>query len=342
LDIAEFAKEDMAGGKQPMTVLTDLINQSLKRDAGWKDFYGQQMANLTSTPAPPKALNIFVAEHTAEHAFQSGKPQQAIQSLQELLDDQKITGSERGWYLQEMARYAHVFDKARSNELQIAAHKLNRYLLKPRAGMIVEAITATGQKRIERLINWCKQFPTADDLLLEIEEITAQLRFGVPADDFEAALNDLGTALGFVTQRPDKEWREGPDNLWALKDNHYLLIECKNQVDQQRTSINKHETGQMNNSCAWFKQHYPGAVRHNIMIIWTRAVSAAAGFNDPVQIMTSKGLERLVKHSKAFFAELKATDLDDLSEKKLQANLERYELTVDSLTTKYGEPPKLQ
>jgi hypothetical protein len=183
------------------------------------------MAQLQSTPAPPKALDLFVAENASEQAFQNGKPDRAIEVFQELLDKQKITGHEKGWYLREMARYAHAFDKTCSNELQISAHKLNRYLLKPRAGMVIEPISATGQKRIARLITWGEQFQTPEDLLLDIDTITAQIRFGVSADDFEAALNDLGMALGFVTQRPDKEWREGPDNLWALRDNHYLLRE---------------------------------------------------------------------------------------------------------------------
>ena len=80
--------------------------------------------------------------------------------------------------------------------------------------------------------------------------------FGVAADSFEAVLDELVRALGFETQRPDKEWKQGPDNLWALRDNQYLLFECKNQVDKTRKEINKNETRQMNNSCAWFKKHY--------------------------------------------------------------------------------------
>ena len=72
-----------------------------------------------------------------------------------------------------------------------------------------------------------------------------------------------------------------------------------------------------------FTNHYPGAAHANIMIIWTKTVGAAAGFNHDVQIMTKKYLERLIKHTKAFFAELKGTDLQDLSEDKLQANLDR-------------------
>ena len=62
-------------------------------------------------------------------------------------------------------------------------------------------------------------------------DILGRLRFGVKADDFERALDELSRALGFAGERPDKEWKEGPDNLWALDDTRYLVIECKSEVD---------------------------------------------------------------------------------------------------------------
>ena len=149
------------------------------------------------------------------------KPDKAMKILQDLMDTEKITGTESGWYLQEMARYAYAFDHARSNELQVVAHSRNKYLLRPREGMEFESISANGQKRIERMIAWIKEFAGADDLLVEVDAIISNLRFGVTADDFEAAFDSLGKALGFVTQRPDKELREGPDNLWALRDDDW-------------------------------------------------------------------------------------------------------------------------
>ena len=305
LDIADFAKEDIAGGKDPGEVFVALMNQCLGRDHRWKDYYEQQMSQISGAAMAPAELKIFAAEHAAELAFRAHKPEKAVTLLQELMDKEKIAGTESGWYLQEMARYALAYDGARSNELQVAAHQRNRYLLRPRQGMVFETISAVGQKRIERMIAWIKEFSNADDLLVEVDAITSNLRFGVTADDFEAAFDNLGKALGFVTQRPDKELREGPDNLWALRDDLYWIVECKNQVDPNRKEINKHETGQMNNSCAWFKQHYPGAKNKNTMIIWTKTVGAAAGVNDPVRIMTSKKLELLVKSVRATFDELK-------------------------------------
>jgi len=339
LDITEFAKEEISASKKPLEVLRDLINQCLRRDGGWKNYYDEQMSQLASVPMPPKALNIFAAEYVAEKTFQSGKPEKAMNLVQQLLDDQNTAGAERGWYLQEMARYTHAFNKEKSNELQIAAHRLNTYLLKPRKGMAFDPISSKGQKRIERMISWIKEFSTADDLMIEIDAITTNLRFGVASDDFELALDRLGKALGFDGNRPDKELREGPDNLWALRDNLYWLIECKNQVSVDRKEINKDETGQMNNSCAWFQNRYPGAKSRNLMIIWTKTLGAAAAFTEEVGIMRNKKLDLLVKNTKAFFGELKGLDLQDLSETKLQANLERHHLTVENLVSKYSEAP---
>ena len=76
--------------------------------------------------------------------------------------------------------------------------------------------------------------------------------FGTKADKFEAALDELSRALGFVGERPDSEWKEGPDNLWALDDSQYVLFECKSEVDVTRAEVNKREAEQMNRSSAWF------------------------------------------------------------------------------------------
>src|ERR1035437_9163354 len=96
----------------------------------------------------------------------------------------------------------------------------------------------------------------------------------------------------------------------------------------------------MNNSCAWFKRHYPNVGVKNVMIIWTDTVNRAAGFNEDVEIMKAGSLERMVKNFSGFFHELKKADLKNLSEKKLQSNLEAYGLTVDDVLNKYSKKHK--
>lgn len=104
-----------------------------------------------------------------------------------------------------------------------------------------------------------------------MDEMLGSLRFGVEAPSF---FNTLGAALGFKAERPEKEWKEGPDNLWALRGSEYLLVECKSKVELTRDQINKTETGQMNNATAWFKRTYQGATAKNIMIIPTKRTTS--------------------------------------------------------------------
>jgi replicative superfamily II helicase len=340
LEIAEFSKEDIATGIAPAAALHSLTNQCLRREQGWKDYYAERMSRMPTSTPDSHALSLFTAERNAETEFQRGRSDKACRILQELTDKHIQSDFEKGWYLQEIARYTYLGDKAGSNKLQIAAHQRNRFLFKPVTGMEITNISAVGHKRLEAIIEWARSFESAEELLLEVDDILGRLRFGVASDSFEAAIDELGQALGFRTQRPDKEWKQGPDNLWAMRDNQYLLIECKNQVDINRKEINKDETGQMNNSCAWFEKRYGKNKAKNILIIWTRTVGAAGGFNEPVEIMTDKSLAHLERNVRGFFRELATADLQNLSEKRLQVNLEAYQLTIDDLIARYSEAPK--
>ena len=145
--------------------------------------------------------------------------------------------------------------------------------------------------------------------------------------------------MGFISQRPDKEWNQGPDNLWKMKDNQYLLVECKNMVYQNRESINKTETGQMNNACAWFNRNYGDMPVKRIMIIPTKKVDPAAGFNFEVEIIKKNNLEKLTRNVESFYNEFQNLDLNDLSREIIQEFLDIHKLSVESLLSEYSEMP---
>ena len=103
MEIAEYAKEDIASGTDPLKALFTLINQCLKRDADWKEYYVECMGKINGTFEEPKMLNIFAAELEAESSYQTGDPDKAVARLQKLLDKEiKTDKADRGWYLQEM------------------------------------------------------------------------------------------------------------------------------------------------------------------------------------------------------------------------------------------------
>jgi hypothetical protein len=96
----------------------------------------------------------------------------------------------------------------------------------------------------------------------------------------------------------------------------------------------------MNNSCAWFKKHYGDSPVKNMMVIWTRTVGQAGGFNELVEILTNSSLSQLTKNVRGFFGELAKADLQNLSTTKIQANLKAYELMIEDLLDRYSEKAK--
>lgn len=341
-EIAELAREEIEAGKDPMKAFGGLINQCLKRDSGWKDWYVQEMNGMTARGAATREelLRMFETELLAERAFQNGNPDRASEIIQEMVDKLTLPSTDRGWYLQEIARYTYPASKARSNELQRGAHQNNHSLLRPKERMIFTKVaTLAPEKRIERIKDWISSHEVFENVATHVDDILTNLTFGVIADRFEQALHDLATALGFESDRPDKEWKEGPDNLWGLRDDEYLLFECKSEVELTRAEVNKRETDQMNRSSAWFGRYYPGSSVTRIMIIPPAKLASGAALNDEVLLMRKKQLDQLTKNARAFFNEFRNVDLRDLSERKIDAHLRIHKLTIDDLTTAYGQKP---
>jgi hypothetical protein len=240
--------------------------------------------------------------------------------------------------MQEIARYNYNISKTESNRKQVIAHQMNRYLLKPREGMTFQKLKIN-KNRVENIKNWIQMFENFDELKSELAETLVQLDFGVKADKFEAALHELGKILGFESERPDKAWKEGPDNLWNLSNKDYILFECKNEVKEDRAEIYKEETGQMNNSCAWFNKNYSGDNVKRIMIIPTKTISKAAGFTQSVEIMRKSNLNKLKKNIDNFFNEFKIFDLHSLTDSQITEFLSTHKLEVKNIINDYSEEP---
>ncbi len=89
--------------------------------------------------------------------------------------------------------------------------------------MTVTKLTIVSQGRVERIVDWVKGFEKYEQLDIALSDILGRLVFGAKADKFEQALDEISRAIGFSGERPDKVWKEGPDNLWALDDTQYIL-----------------------------------------------------------------------------------------------------------------------
>jgi tetratricopeptide (TPR) repeat protein len=319
-------------------ILSDLITLSLKRDESWKSFYTERMNEIEPKVEDFELLELLDLERKAEQYYSVGDYKKAIETLQKLIDDYIPTSdkTERGWYLQEMARYSYQNSKMESSGYQMTAYKTNRYLLKPTNGVEFQKLKIN-KTRNEAIRSWIKQFESFEEMKIKVNDLTHKLTFGIKADKFEESLCEIGRALGFASERPDKEHKKGPDNLWNIQANDYILFECKNEVDEKRSDINKAETGQMNVSCAWFKENYNGETVKNIMIIPSNRVSPAGAFSEDVEILKKHGLSKLNNNIRNFFNEFKDYDIKTLTESQIEESLTMHKLTIQNILNDYTD-----
>lgn len=333
-----MTKEALGDDSDPFIAFTEVIKQCLvTRDEGWKNYYKSEMDKGIYSEKTLNILEILELEKKAEEANLKGEHNRAHEIVQSIIDKYVSIDTERGWFLQSIARYQYHSSKVESNRFQITAYKHNLSLLRPTKGVEYERMGFISGSRNINIKNWIGQFHDFNELILSLDEVMSTLTFGEKAEKFENGVHEMGKALGFKCQRPDREIKEGPDNLWCLNKNDYFLFECKNEVKESRTEINKLETGQMNNSSGWFEIHYPGCEVKRIMIIPTKTVSSAGAFTNDVEIMRKGKLNLLKKNIREFFKEFVNYDLKDISEEKIQIFLNTHKLDVLSLKQNYSE-----
>lgn len=336
-EIIEMAREELKSGRKTGEVIDRVIMQCIGRDDGWKDFYTDEMNKMVDMPRHESVIEIFIAERQAADLYRQGQFERAAEKIQELADREYVSALDKAWYLQEKARFLYPQSKIASNEAQKAAHKRNPFLLSPKEGMVVQKISSTGHRRAESVRDYISKFQSYQDFKFHVDACIDTLQFGVAAERFEGAVNELGKILGFSCQQPDREWKKGPDNLWCTRDSEFFIIECKNEVSTTRAEIYKEETGQMNNACAWFDQHYPGNKVQNIMIIPARKIGPGAGFNKIVRIMRPSKLNALRKKVRSFTMEFAGQDIRDLSTGFIDHAIRAHNLEVDTFIQNYTE-----
>lgn len=341
IQVSNFAKEeDTSEGQDYTKVFDDLINQCLSREEGWKEFYKERMEEESDEEEKfqENILEILELERKAEEIFYKNEPEKAINHLRKIIDDYyKNDETEQGWYLQIIARYKYKISKVDSNSIQQGAWKKNEALLKPKEGINYKKLSYINENRIKRIKDWISQQKTYEEVMLTVDNILGNLSFGIEAPKFEKAFQDLGNAIGFLSQRPEKKFKTGPDNLWCVSTDYYFIFECKSEVKESREEITKTETGQMNNHCGWFQEEYKTDQVKRILIIPTKNVSHQGNFTHKVEIMRKGKLQSLRDNVKSFFKEFKDYQLNEISDSKIQELIEFHQLDVESLKTEYSE-----
>jgi replicative superfamily II helicase len=92
-------------------------------------------------------------------------------------------------------------------------------------------------------------------MIADFDEAVAELVPTASAAHYEDALANLGSYLGFESERPEKVYRKGPDVLWRTDDAFDFVIEAKSKKEDNPLYKNDH--AQLLEAEAWFKSTYP-------------------------------------------------------------------------------------
>jgi len=272
--------------------LEPILNLCLEQDDNWVQAGRNAVVN-----APPiveahldmnqvKLREAFDAARINRYDTAVAKAQEAVSATPEK--------SVRGYLKQQLAEYTNLTDPSKAQELQLAALSDNMRLLKPLAGATYQKLSAPPSGQVAAAANFMSRFLEGNDLIIWVNGLLDDLNWGEEGSKrFEAAMSELGKFLGFGSQRPEEAIGRGPDNLWALGNLRYLVIECKSGA-VSANKISKSDTNQLNGSMIWFAERYDATCSAIPIMVHPKIVSEhAASLHPELRIVETDGLSRL-------------------------------------------------
>lgn len=204
--------------------------------------------------------------------------------------------------MQYMAEYRNFSNPASAQELLLAARNLNSGVMQPINGIQFlksncptngQAVCAKEYIENSGLDN--------NEYILHVSAILDDLKFSDgPASRFEQALKQAVSVIGILSLRPEVQFGgEAPDNLLALGNGEYVIIECKNRTTTG--TISKSDCGQLLSAVQWFKNKYLCKEKYIPVIIHNSdTFSSEASPSSDMRVMTPKLLEEFSLSIKKF------------------------------------------
>ena len=230
--------------------MLEVIELCLNRDIRWLTHSRQRLAGVQYTTGSIEPYSFYFRRAFEESVIeQFGIACDAMQDAINATDDNRLVG----WLLEQLATYKQKIDPVQAQNILTSAIRRNPRVMRPASGITYQrARTGTDQAKTayDAITD---RFKDQTELVLGFRELADRLSFNNNASDFESAMEELGTVLGFKSQRPEREIGKGPDVLWSVGNSKYLIIECKNEA---KVEVWKKDASQLAHSMSWFAENY--------------------------------------------------------------------------------------
>jgi len=271
----------------------EFLNYCLHLDPKWKQASRKALVDL---PLIEERVGDFTIAAKRREAFKCASINQhtrAIECLQAAVNagaDDATTG----WLKQELAEYVNRINPAEAQNIQRSAIALNSQVLKPIDGIEYIRVNPLAKTQAENGIEWLNKFEDQNSAAIRINAIAESLIFSKDhTEEFEQAWCDLAGLLGFVGQRPERDFRDGgPDVLWSIGGLDYWVIECKSGSDHN--SIPKRDADQLSGAMVWFEGRYNQKTKATPVLVHPLGeFDQLASFSPLTRVIEEEGLAAL-------------------------------------------------
>jgi hypothetical protein len=339
LHLAKLAMEDSPSDAESAVV--DMIKKCLSRDEGWKQFYNEMVREAEKTTigsTNPDRILMASAERKAFDAVLANDPNKAAIILRKAINKNIHDDSfAKGWYLQRVANYLYEVEPGEGLEVQRSAYECNSSMSRPPT-VIKRPIGAKKENMYTIMTKWFGQFDNPNGAMASIQDLKARLSFDGSPAGLEQAVCDLAPLLGAIGLRPEKDYGEGPDDLWLWEDVS-LVIEAKNENEE---SLHKRDAGQLLLSLKWFKETYP--TRSDpipIIVAKVNITDRNSGFPGNTRILTPEKINSLLTALEGLYSKMISEPLfssDPKSLARIQNDLKIFpDRFVSSFTVNFRE-----
>ena len=252
MELSDDISEELRGSG--LKELCAVIKQVLDRDPNWVLMSRSKLAGIEYPPGHVDE-GVFYSR-AALNSAAAGQFDKAVEFMSKAVnstEDPRL----KGWRQEELAVYKHQLDPAGAQQVLVGAIALNPMITKPIRGVSYHRLSAADNQSRAAADYLKATYSERNALLVGVNALLDDLQFDPErTDEFEDAMEKLSLHLGFASQRPERDDKNGPDVLWAIGGQKFLVIECKSGATAD--AIHRREVAQLAHSVNWFVENYGG------------------------------------------------------------------------------------
>jgi len=299
LDLSEQLTEQM---QQPtIKEMHSVVKRFLDREVGWV-----KASKAAVVRAKPTAVGTMSAVPICQrNAFNAASRRDFKQAVREMQKAADAAGEDRvkGWLLWQLAEYEHRIDAARAQKVLRQAVELSPQVIRPIDGIDYVRLPSKLARQASECLGYLREkYDDSNVFLIDVHSILDAVAFQPnSASRFESALAELARILGFASQEPERDFGRGPDVLWSMGQQRFLVIECKNEAVVE--TISKGYCNQLTGSVMWFVEKYGETCTAVPLLVHPAGViEYAATMHPDARVIREEELDKLRSAVKAFAA----------------------------------------